>query len=243
MFIVLSLLKRNLSKGFIVFITKMDKLRSIITNPKFQEGLCRLYRYSSSECRSNDGKHTPDVGRMRERDLIRTLTHFGIQTKQCEKKHSRADFFVDDNSVSVKHFTSKYNKGFKVTWTSDKDKADEDITNFIRNGLNDDMLIVKLDESKNRVTFFFMPVKTLNMLVRRHAEYRKFDPLKLFFLDPFKVFKKKGATNDRGVEFTSLFLREFYQNCEWSESFEGEFIGDPKDADERRDKMLAEMCA
>lgn len=228
-------------------MTKMEpyhfEIRNVIKNPKFQEGLCRLYRYSSSECRSPDGKHTPDVGRMRERDLIRTLAWFGIQTGNRNPHHSRADFSVDDNSVSVKHFASKYNRAFKVAWTSDKDKADEDISNFIRNGLNDDMLIVKLDESKNRVTFFFMPVETLNMLMRRHAEYKKFDPLKLFFLDPFKVFKKKGATNDRGVEFTSLFLREFYQNCEWSESFEGDFIGDPKDADERRDKMLAEMCA
>lgn len=228
-------------------MTKMEpyhfKLLNVIKNPKFQECLCRLYRYSSSECRSPDGKHTPDVGRMRERDLIRTLAWFGIQTKQFEKKHSRADFFVDDNSISVKHFTSKYNKGFKVTWTSDKHKANEDIDKFVRNGLHDDMLVVKLDELKNRITFFFMSVDTLNRLVRKHSEYKKFDPLKLFFVDPFKVFKEKGATNDRGVEFTPIFLKEFYQNCEWSESFEGEFIGDPKDADERRDKMLAEMCA
>jgi len=171
---------------------------------------------------------------MRERDLIRTLAWFGIQTKQFEKKHSRADFFIDDNSVSVKHFTSKYNKGFKVTWTSDKHKANEDIDKFVRNGLHDDMLIVKLDQTNDRITFFFMSVDTLNRLVRKHTE---------FSVDPYKVFKKKVATNDRGVEFTPLFLKEFYQNCEWSESFEGEFIGDPKDADERRDKMLAEMCA
>lgn len=222
------------------------KLRNVIKEPIFQKRLCRLYRYSSSECRSNDGKHTPDVGRMRERDLIRTLTHHGIQTTQCEKKHSRADCFIDDNSVSIKHYTSKYNKGFKVTWTSDKDKADEDIFNFISNGLNDDMLIVKLDESNHTVTFFFMSINTLNRLVRNHAGHKIFDPLKFNEdkekINPYKVFKKKGATNDRGVEFTTDFIKDFYRNCEWSESFNGTFIGHPKDADERRDRMLAEIC-
>ena len=63
------------------------------------------------------------------------------------------------------------------------------------------------------------------------------------FMFSFKVFKKKGVTNDRGVEFTPNFVKEFYKNCEWLESFDGDFIGDPKDADERRDRMLSEMYA
>lgn len=221
----------------------MDKLRGVLANPKFQEGLCTLYRYSSSECRSYDGKHTPDVGRMRERDLIRTLAWFGIQTGNCIPLHSRGDCSIDNISISIKHYVSNYNKGFKVTWTSDKEKADEEISNFIRNGLNDDMLIVKLDETNNRVTFFYMPVKTLNKLMRKHAEYKRFDPLNMFYTNPFRVFKKKGTINDRGVEFTHNFVKEFYQNCEWSESFDGDFLGDPKDADERRDRMLSEMYA
>jgi len=211
------------------------ELLNVIKNPKFQECLCKLYRYSSSECRSPDGKHTPDVGRMRERDLIRTFAWFGIEFENCCKKGSRGDFSIKGNTCSLKHsMMSVKNSRFKVTWTSDKHKANEDIDKFVRNGLHDDMLIVKLDQINDRITFFFMSVDTLNRLVRKHTE---------FSVDPYKVFKKKVATNDRGVEFTPLFLKEFYQNCEWSESFEGEFIGDPKDADERRDKMLAEMCA
>lgn len=91
-----------------------------------------------------------------------------------------------------------------------------------------------------------MSINTLNRLVRNHAGHKIFDPLKFNEdkekINPYKVFKKKGATNDRGVEFTTDFIKDFYRNCEWSESFNGTFIGDPKDADERRDRMLAEIC-
>lgn len=217
------------------------KLREVIRDPQFQKGLCRLYRYSASECVTGNGKVTPDVGRMRERDLIRTLHWKGVDTRQFSCKDSRADCFIDsvNNPLSIKHYASKRDGGFKVTWTSDKTKADEEIRKFVRNGLHDNMLIVKLDESRHTVTFRFMSVDTLNKLIRKCAEYKEFDPLNLFSTDPYKVFKKKeDGTNDRGVEFTSKFLKEFYKNCDWSESFEGDFTGDPKDADERRDEML-----
>lgn len=214
------------------------KLREVVRDPQFQKGLCRLYRYSASECVSGNGKQTPDIGRMRERDLIRALHWKGVNTRQFSHENSRADCFIDNvnNPLSIKHYASKRNQGFKVTWTSDKTKADEEIRKFMRNGLCDNMLIVKLDASTHTVTFHFMSVDTLNKLIRKCAEYKEFDPLRLS--DPYKVFKKKKISNDRGVEFTSKFLKEFYKNCEWSESFKGDFIGDPEDADERRDEML-----
>ena len=214
------------------------KLREVIQDPQFQTGLCHLYRYSASECVTGNGKVTPDVGRMRERDLIRTLHWKGIDTRQFSCDNSRADCFIDsvNNPLSIKHYASARDGGFKVTWTSDKNKADEEIRKFVMNGLRDNMLIVKLDKSTHTVTFRFMSVDMLNKLVRKIANYKEFDPLDM--TDPYKVFKKKKATNDRGVEFTSTFLNEFYKNCDWSESFEGDFIGDPKDADRRRDEML-----
>lgn len=225
-------------------------LRNIVKNPRFQRGLCRLYKYSSSECRDASG-NTPDVGTMRERDLVRALIYNGLSVTRDFQVvgGSRADCIIEGHKVSIKHYTTSTkkqecgNKNFKLTWTADKDKATCDMMKIVKNGVIDDMLIVKLNVTLSTVTVFFISAETLNKLIKQHAWN-----IKLFFnlepvFDLHRVFNCKTSTNDRGIEFNSRFIQEFYKNCEWSETFKGDFIGDPRDADVRRDKMLVDLCS
>lgn len=218
----------------------MDHLREVVQNSKFQEDLLFLYRHSSSECRDVRGG-TPDVGRSRELDLITALKYHNVEIADCPMGYKgKADCMINGRPVSIKHYANHgTNQAFKMSWTSDKDKAHKEMERIVFEGVSDDMLIVKLNKKTNEVTVFYMDYDKLNKLMIESARYKPFDPLDKY-LDPYRIFKKKASVNDRGTEFTCQFKNIFYANCNWVETFSGEFTSDRQLAYERRLSMLRE---